>query len=412
MVKNLTTKNMITSLYENEMLARFVIDEAHCVSSWGHDFRKEYGQLGILKRNYPETPIVALTATARKQVADDTKKILCINHAREFSLGYDRPNLMFEVCEKPNKKEDANKFILDLISKYPADTTGILYCMTKVECEHLSDFLRANGVKADYYHAGMAKGAKQMVQAKWLAGEIHVVCATIAYGMGIDKADVRFVIHQSVAKSMEGYYQEAGRAGRDGLRSECILLYKQEDAQSLARIMSVGKRITQKDEDRLEEMVDYCMETTACRRLKFCETFSGGQVRQFVPCESMCDNCLFRTERRERRLYKPPPSLESSTTGGNGARKPRATFQSAASCLKQKRGAIDTIHRSVEGGKEKSVAPLFIHSSNRAAQLISNAKGHGRPEKRKTISATLGAGASQQPSSRKKHSTEEIIILD
>jgi superfamily II DNA helicase RecQ len=143
-----------------------------------------------------------------------------LQNAREFSLGYDRPNLKFEVCEKPNKKADANQFILDLIHTFPPGTTGILYCMTKAECEQLADFLRANRVQADYYHSGMAKGAKQMVQAKWLSGELHVVCATIAYGMGIDKADVRYVIHQSVAKSMEGYYQEAGRAGRDGQRSE------------------------------------------------------------------------------------------------------------------------------------------------------------------------------------------------
>jgi len=420
MVKNLTTKRMLSSLYENEMLARYVIDEAHCVSSWGHDFRKEYGQLGILKQDYPDTPILALTATARKQVADDTKSILRIREASEFSLGYDRPNLMFEVCEKPQKKDEANKFILELIHTFPAGTTGILYCMTKVECEHLADFLRANEIKADYYHAGMAKGAKQMVQAKWLSGELHVVCATIAYGMGIDKPDVRFVIHQSVAKSMEGYYQEAGRAGRDGLPSECILLYRQEDANSLARIMSVGKRLSRKDEERLEEMVAYCMETSTCRRLKFCETFSGGHVRQFRPCDSMCDNCLFKTQRRERRLYTPPPPPEGSTKGGKSRdSRSRVTFQSAAACLKEKRAPATSKRPAASdvvasGGTQGTLAPFFIHGSNRAAQLLKSATGGGRVAKRKTTAEARGTAASRPPPRRPSAATanEEVIILD
>ena len=431
MVKNLTTKRILSNLYQNEMLARFVIDEAHCVSHWGHDFRKEYGQLHILKQDYPDVPIIALTATARQNVAADTKKILRITHAREFSLGYDRPNLMFEVCEKPGKKTDANQFVLYLIGTFPIGATGILYCMTKADCEQLADFLRSNGIMADYYHSGMAKGAKQMVQAKWLSGEIHVVCATIAYGMGIDKSDVRYVIHLSLAKSMEGYYQEAGRAGRDGLRSECILLYRQEDASALARIMSLGSgnKLSKKDEDRLEEMVAYCMESTACRRLKFCETFSGNKCGQFIPCDTMCDNCLSRTQRRERRQFIPVGEVIDSTKATKKQEKkgePRMTFKTAAVCLAENKvssGSSCWISKNnntpSDNSREKPRDPFFItsNSSKRAAQQVAIATGKvPTGTKRKTPAAVLGLNNSSRKSKSLK-STDScddsaVIVVD
>ena len=191
MVKDLNTRSLLKDLYNNEMLARFVIDECHCVSSWGHDFRKDYGQLGLLKAEFPQAPILALTATARKKVADDTKRILRIQQAVVFNSGYDRPNLFFQVHEKPTKMTETLKLLLGYIQTHPVNTTGIVYCMTKKECEETAEFLADNDVKADFYHAGQTKTDRKMVQGAWLKGDVRVVCATIAYGMGIDKPDVR-----------------------------------------------------------------------------------------------------------------------------------------------------------------------------------------------------------------------------
>lgn len=292
MVKSRETRNLLKALYNNEMLARFVIDECHCVSSWGHDFRKDYGELNILKEDYPQAPIVALTATARTKVAVDTLKILKIQNCTKFSLGYDRDNLLFEVRMKPCSKEDTYKLILKYILSYPKDTTGIIYCFSRNDCEETAAFLTNNNVSADFYHAKQTKGDKKMVQSSWLKGEVKVVCATIAYGMGIDKPDVRYVIHMSMAKSIEGYYQEAGRAGRDGKRSECVVYYKSADVSNLARLMAKppSRKVSKKDREMLDEMRDYCETSTDCRRKHFHDKFGSGGV--FKRCGNMCDNCL------------------------------------------------------------------------------------------------------------------------
>ena len=191
MVNDLATRSLLKDLYLNEMLARFVIDECHCVSSWGHDFRKEYGKLGLLKTEFPDSKILALTATARKKVADDTKRILKIQQALVFNSGYDRPNLFFQVYEKPTKMVETLKLLLSYIQSQPSHTSGIVYCMTRKECEDTAEYLTKNDVKADFYHAGQGKVDRKMVQGAWLKGDVRVVCATIAYGMGIDKPDVR-----------------------------------------------------------------------------------------------------------------------------------------------------------------------------------------------------------------------------
>lgn len=175
MVKSFETRKLLKDLYKNEMLARFVVDECHCISSWGHDFRKEYGQLGILKADYPEAPIVALTATARTKVAEDTLKILRIQHCTKFSLGYDRDNLFFEVRNKPSKKEDTMLLMLKYVRTHKEDTTGIIYCFSKKDCEETAAFLMNHDVSADFYHAGQSKGDRKMVQSAWLKGEVKVL---------------------------------------------------------------------------------------------------------------------------------------------------------------------------------------------------------------------------------------------
>ena len=292
-------KQILDNLYENEFLARIVIDEAHCVSNWGHDFRKDYKSLNYFKEKYHDIPILALTATARNKVIKDTCKILKIENCKLFNSGFDRPNLLFEVRPKKKKCDDNLKEILDYINENHRDETGIIYCMTQAECEKTSDYLRDHGLKkCDYYHAGQSKSDRKMVQSAWSNGSLKVICATIAYGMGIDKPDVRFVIHLSLAKSLEGYYQEAGRAGRDGYKSVCIIWYRFEDVAKLTRIMkmpALGKKrgLSKNDEDLLNEMQEYCEERFLCRREIFAKHFvdPGKKKDYFKPCKTMCDNC-------------------------------------------------------------------------------------------------------------------------
>ncbi len=298
LVKDKDTQNILNDLYQNERLSRFIIDESHCVSAWGHDFRKDYGQLGCIKDMYPEAPVIALTATACKKVSEDTLKILKISDCKRFNTGYDRPNLLFEVREKTDKPSDHMKDIANYILKGQfKGQTGIVYCMTRNDCEETASELQKLGVKADYYHAGMTKNDKAAVQGGWLKGAITVVVATIAYGMGIDKADVRFVLHLTMAKSLEGYYQEAGRAGRDGKYSECIIYHGNKDAGKLKRMMGMGgKRISKRDLQKLQDMEEYATERSDCRRFRFKMQFGQeaqgqGNNSVFIRCGNMCDNC-------------------------------------------------------------------------------------------------------------------------
>lgn len=342
------TRDYFMTLYQNEMLARFVVDESHCVSTWGHDFRKEYGQLRALKDDYPEVPIVALTATARHAVAEDTIKILCIPGARRFSTGFDRPNLYFEVREKPTNHGETCKHVLNYIKKRFPSACGIIYCMTKKETEILADFLRTHQLPVDFYHAGQTKGERKTVQTAWLNGHVNIVCATIAYGMGIDKPNVRFVIHTSLAKSLEGYYQEAGRAGRDGSPSECVLLYRRQDVSSLATIMRKppSNKLSAKDKARLEEMRAYCEDTGNCRRKTFAEIFGysapGGGSGSKKSCDDHCDNCRQRTGLARRTAASEAPEeavvcLESDRVAGVAPKTaPRAMFQKASEMRKKK----------------------------------------------------------------------------
>lgn len=189
LISSLNKDDFLYMLYENEFLARFVIDEAHCVSSWGHDFRKDYARLNVLKTHFPDIPIICLTATARQKVAEDCIKILNIPRCVKFSTGYDRPNLFFEVRSKPESLSGTHTAILEyILHSAPAQATGIVYCMARRETEELADFLRANNLQADYYHAGQTPRERRRVQQAWLSGSIKVVCATIAYGMVSDSA--------------------------------------------------------------------------------------------------------------------------------------------------------------------------------------------------------------------------------
>eukprot|EP00644_Phytophthora_capsici_P011913 jgi/Phyca11/543471/estExt2_Genewise1Plus.C_PHYCAscaffold_120219 len=296
--------SLLEILHQNKMLARFVIDEAHCVSQWGHDFRPEYSKLGLLKKTFPDVPLMALTATAPPKVITNVKRSLKISKGLVFSMSFNRQNLSFEVRDKPRGSDKvAMEELYKLISTtYPRDAVGIVYCMTKQDCEDVADYLFDRGLSADFYHAGQSATDRHMVQEAWQNGQLSIVCATIAYGMGIDKPDVRYVIHFSVAKSIEGYYQEAGRAGRDGKPSQCILFYSPRDVSRMRNILSMPQKGMTKETrarhmDKLRSMAEFCEDDTTCRRQLLLSYF--GQEFQRAGCNRTCDNCR-RTQRAAR----------------------------------------------------------------------------------------------------------------
>ncbi|OQS04809.1 bloom syndrome protein, DEAD/DEAH box helicase [Thraustotheca clavata] len=286
---------VLENLHKRKMLARFVVDEAHCVSQWGHDFRPDYSKLGMLKDLFPTVPMMALTATAPQKVVDNVKKILKIPRAMIFSMSFNRTNLSFEVIEKDTDETKALATLYNHIKqKYDNSVVGIVYCMTKQQSEDVANYLFDRGILADFYHAGQSSGDRELVQDAWQRGEIKVVCATIAYGMGIDKPDVRYVIHYSVAKCIEGYYQEAGRAGRDGKPSQCTIFYNRRDILKIKGIINMPRKGNNAKSrgvhmDKLEKMMDYCEDRTSCRRQALVAYF--GQTFNRKECNKTCDNC-------------------------------------------------------------------------------------------------------------------------
>ncbi|KAI8632220.1 hypothetical protein F5Y19DRAFT_472243 [Xylariaceae sp. FL1651] len=294
--------NGLSSLYRNMKLARLVIDEAHCVSQWGHDFRPDYKQLGNFRERFPGIPLMALTATATQNVIMDVKHNLGIEECEEFSQSFNRPNLYYEVRRK---EKDNTTAIAELInSKYPGKT-GIVYTLSRKSAENIAQKLRDHGIAAQHYHANVMSTDKVQIQREWQQGRIKVVVATIAFGMGIDKPDVRFVIHQSIPKSLEGYYQETGRAGRDGKLSECYLYFSFGDVTSLRKMITDGDgNEEQKERQRnmLGTVTAFCDNQSDCRRVEilryFGETFSKAQ------CNATCDNCKSQDQFEQKDFTK------------------------------------------------------------------------------------------------------------
>ncbi|XP_023568116.1 Bloom syndrome protein [Octodon degus] len=226
----------LENLYERKLLARFVIDEAHCVSQWGHDFRQDYKRMNMLRQKFPSVPVMALTATANPRVQADILTQLKILRPQVFSMSFNRHNLKYYVLPKKPKKVAFD--CLEWIRKHHSYDSGIIYCLSRRECDVMADTLQKDGLSALAYHAGLSDAARDEVQHKWINQDgCQVICATIAFGMGIDKPDVRFVIHASLPKSVEGYYQESGRAGRDGEISHCVLFYTYHDVTRLKRLI-------------------------------------------------------------------------------------------------------------------------------------------------------------------------------
>nr|XP_014332666.1 PREDICTED: Bloom syndrome protein isoform X2 [Bos mutus] len=287
----------LENLYERKLLARFVIDEAHCVSQWGHDFRPDYKRMNILRQKFPSVPVMALTATANPRVQKDILTQLKILRPQVFSMSFNRHNLKYYVLPKKPKKVAFD--CLEWIRKHHPHDSGIIYCLSRRECDTMAETLQNDGLAALAYHAGLSDSARDEVQHKWINQDgCQVICATIAFGMGIDKPDVRFVIHASLPKSVEGYYQESGRAGRDGEISHCILFYTYHDVTRLKRLILMekdGNRHTRETHfNNLYSMVHYCENITECRRIQLLAYFGENEFNPHF-CKKYpdvsCDNC-------------------------------------------------------------------------------------------------------------------------
>ncbi len=279
------TKDENVEFLRQAKISFYAIDEAHCISEWGHDFRPEYRRIRPIINEIGKAPVIALTATATDKVRTDIKKNLGILDAAEFKSSFNRPNLYYEVR---SKTQDVDKDIIKFIKQHPGKS-GIIYCLSRKKVEELAEVLKANDIKAAPYHAGLDSALRSQTQDDFLMEEIDVIVATIAFGMGIDKPDVRFVIHYDIPKSLEGYYQETGRAGRDGGEGMCITFYAQKDLQKLDKFME-GKPVAEQDIGRqlLAETAAYA-ESSVCRRKMLLNYF--GETYDKDNCQN-CDNCL------------------------------------------------------------------------------------------------------------------------
>ena len=279
------TKEENVEFLKTVKISFYAIDEAHCISEWGHDFRPEYRRIRPIVNEIGSAPVIALTATATDKVRTDIKKSLGILDAVEFKSSFNRPNLYYEVRQKT---KDVDKDIIKFIRQHPGKS-GIIYCLSRKKVEELASILKANDIKSAPYHAGLDSATRSQTQDDFLMERIDVIEATIAFGMGIDKPDVRFVIHYDIPKSLEGYYQETGRAGRDGGEGLCLAFYSHKDLQKLDKFME-GKPVAEQDIGRqlLQETAAYA-ETSVCRRKMLLHYF--GEIYEKSNCDN-CDNCL------------------------------------------------------------------------------------------------------------------------
>lgn len=283
-------KKAINKLYRDQKLARIVVDEAHCVSNWGHDFRPDYKELKYFKNEYPDIPVMALTATASEQVRMDIVHNLQLSNPVLLKQSFNRTNLFYQVVKKG---KNAVFEISDAIKSRFHNQTGIIYCHSKNSCEQTASLLQRNGINCAYYHAGMESDERMQVQQAWQSDNIKVICATVAFGMGIDKPDVRFVYHLTVPRTLEGYYQETGRAGRDGNFSYCIMYYSFRDVRTIQTMIQKDTNLDRENKEKhltkLQQVMQYCENTTDCRRQLVLSYFNEKFASEL--CQNNCDNC-------------------------------------------------------------------------------------------------------------------------
>ncbi len=270
----------LPNLVREMRISLFAIDEAHCISQWGHDFRPEYTQMGILRQMCPDVPIVALTATADKVTRDDILRQMHIPQAHVFMSSFDRPNLSLTVRRAGDSRQ-RQRAVLDFVMQHPGEC-GIVYCLSRKNTEAVADMLRLHGISVAVYHAGLNNEERERAQQDFVNDRVQVVCATIAFGMGINKSNVRFVVHYNLPKSIENYYQEIGRAGRDGMNSDTLLLYSLQDLVQLRHFAEEsGQRSI--NIERLERMVEYA-QSGVCRRRTLLNYFGQTMAKD-------CGNC-------------------------------------------------------------------------------------------------------------------------
>lgn len=294
--ESLTKQENIDFLRLNQV-SFVAVDEAHCISEWGHDFRPEYRKIRQVISNIGDNiPIIALTATATPKVQQDIQKNLQMNNATVFKSSFNRANLFYEVRAKRNVLKEIVKFV-----KQNAGKSGIIYCLSRKKVEEVAEALNLNGIKALPYHAGLDPKVRADTQDKFLMEDVDVIVATIAFGMGIDKPDVRYVIHHDVPKSMEGYYQETGRAGRDGGEGVCVAFYSEKDIDKLQKFMK-DKPVSEREigTQILKEVIDYA-ESSVCRRKQLLHYF--GENFNEAGCNNMCDNCCGHKEHFDGELH-------------------------------------------------------------------------------------------------------------
>ena len=282
------TKEDTIAFFKQIKISFVAVDEAHCISEWGHDFRPEYRRIREMVDSIDSSvPIVALTATATPKVRTDIMKNLQLKNPYTYIASFNRDNLYYEVRPKGKKEEVLRQIIQFIKSDDPK--SGIIYCLNRKTTEEIAESLRANGIKAAAYHAGLDSGTRSNRQDQFLQEDIHVIVATIAFGMGIDKPDVRFVIHFNMPKSLENYYQETGRAGRDGMEGQCIGFFNYADMTKLEKFMR-DKPVAEREigGQHLAEVIGYA-ESAGCRRQYLLHYF--GEQYEVERCKGMCDNC-------------------------------------------------------------------------------------------------------------------------
>ncbi len=295
--ESLTKPENISFLRRSNLIFA-AIDEAHCISEWGHDFRPEYRKIKFILEQLGQLPIIALTATATPKVKLDIQRNLQMEEANVFKSSFNRENLYYEIRSKKDIKKQLIKFV-----KAHHGKSGIVYCLSRKTVQEIAEFLQVNDIKAAPYHAGLDSSIRVKNQDDFLNEEIHVIVATIAFGMGIDKPDVRFVVHYDTPKSLEGYYQETGRAGRDGLEGNCLMFYSYHDIIKLEKF-NKDKPVTERENAKilLEEMASYA-ESAVCRRKQLLHYF--GEIYQGNACSETkwCDNCRYPKEKYEGKDY-------------------------------------------------------------------------------------------------------------
>ena len=284
--------NFFCNVLRSMPISQVIVDEAHCISQWGHDFRPSYRLIGDWLVSLPKRPVVgAFTATATKAVENDIKTLLGLDHANVYVTGFDRPNLSFSVVRTPKRMD----YVVDYVRRHSHEN-GIIYCSTRKDVERVYDNLTRAGIQTGYYHAGLSDEMRKDMQNKYAFDQLQVMVATNAFGMGIDKSNVRYVLHYQMPRNMESYYQEAGRAGRDGAPAECILLYSGQDVRVHKYLIEQGHLEPQREQvelRKLQSMIDYCFCSTCLRKYMLAYF---GEIVPWIEC-SNCSSCNIKGER-------------------------------------------------------------------------------------------------------------------